>query len=217
MDVCFKSPHLYIKLPRKVVDNLKCVSDLSTKNKWEYAGYVDVSFEDNKYKFNDTVYVTSKDRRQVKLEKVRLVWPSLFTFHTHPSITKPKCEKGQIFTTLPSDADFEAFIKGYPEMQSNVICDAHGYYLIDIIKSADKNKLPVPEMVSSEMKEMRKRPFLLDCVFSEEGGEYHQTTLKEWKHFINYDVHYRLNSKFGITIRYYGYNEEPATIVLEHV
>ena len=102
-------------------------------------------------------------------------------------------------------------------MQSNVICDAHGYYLIDIIKSADKNKLPIPEMVSNEMKEMRKRPFLLDCVFSEEGGEYHQTTLKEWKHFINYDVHYRLNSKFGITIRFYGYNEEPATIVLEHV
>lgn len=217
MDVCFKSPHLYIKLPRKVVDDLKSVSDLSTKRKWEYAGYVDISFENNKYKFNETVFVTSRDRRQVNLEKVKLVWPSLFTFHTHPSITKPMCEKGQIFTTLPSDADFEAFIKGYPEMQTNIICDAHGYYVIDIIRSMDKNKLPTPHMVSYEMEEIRKRPFLKKCVFSEEGGEYHQTTLKEWKHFVNYQLHYRLNGKFGISIRYYGYNDEPATIVLEHV
>ena len=67
MDVCFKSPHLYIKLPRKVVDDLKSVSDLSTKRKWEYAGYVDISFENNKYKFNETVFVTSRDRRQVNL------------------------------------------------------------------------------------------------------------------------------------------------------
>ena len=102
-------------------------------------------------------------------------------------------------------------------MQSNMICDAHGYYLIDVMRYMDKNKLPIPDMVSNEMKEIRKRPFLRDCVFSEEGGEYHQTTLKEWKHFINYDLHYRLKSKFDISVRYYGYNEEPATIVVEHV
>ena len=70
--------------------------------------------------------------------------------HIHPSVLKefPEESKYTIFTTLPSAADFEAFIKGFPDMSGvNIICDAHGYYVIDIFDSIKKKKLPLPHQV----------------------------------------------------------------------
>lgn len=210
---------VYIKLPRKVVRDLKKISYLSSKKKWEFAGSINFVFENNEYKFNSPTLFTSKHKNRVSIETVERAWPSLIAYHTHPSILQPNIDdfdSTQIFTTLPSNADFEAFIKGYPEMQSNIICDAHGYYVIDVIKSMEKNALPLPDSVAKEMKEFRKRPFLLDRVFSEDGLEYHQSNLIEWKYFINYELNFRLIRLFGICIRYYGYNEDPATIVINY-
>jgi len=218
MSLCAYHPRMYIKIPRKVIDNLKRISDMSTKRKWEYAGGVDFAFDKNKFTFTDPTFVTSKRKNRVTIDHVKLVWPSLLAFHTHPSISQPKThdlETYEIFTTLPSDADFEAFIKGYPGMQANIICDAHGYYLIDVVGSAEKFALPLPESVAREMKLVRERPFLCDRVFGEDGLEYHQTTLSDWKHFINYELNYRLNKLFGISIRYFGYNDDTPSIIID--
>ena len=100
-------------------------------------------------------------------------------------------------------------------MQANIICDAHGYYLIDIIDSAKKYKLPVPSMVNHAMYLFRCQPYIQECYFSEDGYEYFSTSLEQWKTAINEDLCDRLLSRFGIRIQYYGYEDTPATITFD--
>ena len=204
-----------VQLSRKVIKDLKKISDLSSKNRWEYAGKFDVISVNNTFSFGEPSFVTSRDRRSVSIDITERVWPSPLTYHTHPSVTQPVSNACEIFLTLPSNRDFKAFIVGYPEIQTNIICDAHGYYLIDIIGSIDKYKLPLPEAVYREMKEFRKRPFLREHVFSEDGLEYYQATLKDWKQLINDELNAHLTELFGICIRYYGYDDRPPTVTIE--
>mgnify|MGYP003656880200 FL=1 len=100
-------------------------------------------------------------------------------------------------------------------MQTNIICDAHGYYIIDMLDAAKNNKIPIPSSVSKVMKEFRKRPFLKEHAFSEDGLEYFHSTLIQWKRLINLELSQLLKKQFGITIRYYTYTEEPPIITID--
>ena len=72
-----------VKLPRKVVQELKHISDYHAR-KWEYAGNVDCKVIENLAVFSKPSFVTSRDRDQVKLKTVELVWPALFRItHIH--------------------------------------------------------------------------------------------------------------------------------------
>ena len=200
-----------VKLSREVVHKLKKVSRLSYINQWEYAGKIE----------SDTLfYVTSKKRNTVEYKEINEVWYSTIGFHTHPGLgidegdTK---DDTSIFTTLPSSADFQAFIKGFPQMQANIVCDARGYYVIDIMKSVDHKALPLPEAVDKYMYIMRHTPFMCKHRFSEDGFEYYHTTLESWKRYINSEVHRDLMHQFGISIRYYGYNDEPPVVTVYEV
>ena len=205
---CIISGKKKIKLSRKAVQRLKRVSRLSYIKQWEYAGKIEA----------DTIFcVTSKKRNTVEFKEIGEVWYSKIGFHTHPGLgideggTK---DDTLIFTTLPSSPDFEAFIKGFPEMQANIVCDAHGYYVIDIMKSVEYNALPLPEAVNRYMRKMRHRPFMRKHRFSEDGFEYYQTTLKTWKRYIKAEVHRDLMYQFGISMLYYGYNDEPPVVTI---
>ena len=87
-----------------------------------------------------------------------------------------------VFVTLPSNADLKVYISEFPAMQTNIICDSYGYYIIDIIDAAEQNKSPLPAGAKRIMTEFRQRPDIQKRVFSEGGFEYYRTTLKEWKH-----------------------------------
>ena len=56
-----------VRLPTKIVKQLKEVSRLSTKNKWEYAGGLSVDFNNNEYTFGNLSRTTSKKRSTVSL------------------------------------------------------------------------------------------------------------------------------------------------------
>jgi hypothetical protein len=205
-----------IKLSRRVVHDLKEVSKLSSVKQWEYAGNIKYK----NFKFSKPSVVTSKKRNCVEGPEIERVWYSEMSFHTHPGIGHhdgTACENTPIFATLPSNADFEAYIKGFPEMQVNIICDSHGYYMIDILKSVDHNTLPLPEAVNNYMLRLRRTPFMRINVFSDDGLEYFHTTLKNWKRQINSDVHRDMLHQFGISIRYYGYDDEPPVITVYEV
>ena len=118
----------------------------------------------------------------------------------------------QIFTTLPSNADFEAYIKGFPKMQVNLICESHGYYVIDILESSYNMAAPLPESVYEYMRKLRSQPFMRIGAFSDDGIEYFATTLKNWKTYINEQVNKDMMKLFGISIRYYGYSDEPPIV-----
>ena len=205
-----------IKLSRRVVHDLKEVSKLSSVKQWEYAGNIKYK----NFRFSKPSIVTSKKRNRVEGPEIERVWYSEMGFHTHPGLGedhKVITENTPIYTTLPSNSDFEAYIKGFPEMQCNIICDAHGYYVIDILKSVDHNTLPLPEAVNNYMLRLRRTPFMRINVFSDDGLEYFHTTLKNWKRHINSEVHRDMLHQFGISIRYYGYDDEPPVFTVYEV
>lgn len=202
-----------IRLTREVIRNLRDVSKLSSAKQWEYAG----GFTYTKSKFTTPSRITSKKRNKVAHEEISKVWYSEISYHTHPGIGYSEdtpCQNTPIFTTLPSNADFEAYIKGFPQLQVNIICDSHGYYVIDILKSAYTKSVPLPEAVDAYMRKLRSRPFMRISAFSDEGSEYFQTTLKNWKTQINEEVSKEMLDLFGISIQYYTYFEDPPQITI---
>jgi hypothetical protein len=207
-----------VQIPRVVIRDLKQISDLSSKNKWEYAGAVGCKIKGKTASFSKPTFVTSKNRRKVTLDSINTVWPSLITYHTHPAIVQPQLtnrDDTKIFATLPSNSDFEVCIFGFPSMQINMICDAHGYYVIDMLQAVKNEKIPISSVVNGIMNKFRQRSLLKEWVFSEDGLEYFETTLTQWKRLINLELNQHLNKLFGISIRYYAYSDHPPIITID--
>ena len=204
-----------LHISKTVVKDLKSVNRLSSRKGWEYGGKVKY---DKCMNYKGLTYATSKERRRVDSSVLQSEWSDApIAYHTHPFFLKvvPDEAGPDIFTTLPSNADFESFIKGFPDMQINIICDTRGYYVIDIFESVKNGTLPVPQGVFSLMTEIRYEEFLLKRAFGEDGCEYFSTNLPEWKTFINGELHARLYHLYGISMRYYGYDDEPPTVIID--
>lgn len=194
-----------VHFTRDVVKDLKKIHDLSSKNKWEYAGKL--QFVNGRYK--GMTSMTSRHRSEVNGYLLKYIWDSEIVYHTHPGIDTDKH-----LATLPSNADFEVFIKTYPKVQGNIICDKHGYYIIDIHEATYKKTLPLPIAVRNVMNDMRCEEFLYTRVLYNDKIEYFSTDLNEWKNFINSDLSNLLMSNFGIYIHYRGY-DELANVVID--
>jgi len=202
-----------MKLSHEVVHNLKEISKISSVKRWEYAGGI----EYDNFKFSTPTRITSKKRNTVDTREIEQVWYSEISYHTHPGVGYHEeciCEKTPIYTTLPSNADFEVYIKGFPKMQVNIICDSHGYYIVDVLKSVYNRTTPLPEAVYEYMRKLRSRPFMRIGAFSEDGVEYFYTTLQNWKRYMNEDVNPEMIDLFGISIQYYGYDDDPPNVTI---
>lgn len=212
-----------IQLPKRVIKELRTINNLSTLKRWEYGGKIDFVSDGNRVKFNVPTRFTSQQRMQVSGHIVGLFSNSYISYHTHPGISTAAGDSPlpsstrEVYVTLPSGADFEAYIKGYPGMQANLISDRHGYYVIDIIESAEKEQRPVPATVNKHMEWVRMQPFFRSRVFGEDGMEYFATTLRDWKEAINGEINPHMKRMFGISIKYYTYDEEPATVTVSRV
>lgn len=218
-----------IRLPRNLINELKRINQLSSARRVEYAGKIDFGLSkngSNTIKFNNPSRFTSNQRGQIGLEVTTLLMNSYVTYHTHPapppgSIVRNNGNMMNLnnnsrkrYVTLPSGMDFEAYIKGYPGMQANIIADAHGYYIIDIVESGVVRRArPSPTAVNRFMEWVRSQPFLRSRYREIEGYEYFETTLGEWKNAINVELHPRLLKHFGISMKYYGYNDIPGGII----
>ena len=204
-----------LHITKIVVKDLKYVSKMSSKNRWEYGGKVKY---DRCMNYKGLTYVTSKERARVDSSVLDVEWSDApIAYHTHPSLLKeiPDEVGSTIFTTLPSDADLESFIKCFPNLQVNIICDARGYYVIDIFDAVKMGTVPVPESVFSLMREVRYEDFLYKRGFGEDKCEYFSTDLYEWKWFINEHLHTRLNELYGVSIKFYGYDDEPPMVIID--
>ena len=202
-----------MKLSHEVVHNLKEISKISSVKRWEYAGGI----EYDNFKFSTPTRITSKKRNTVDTCEIEQVWYSEISYHTHPGVGyHEECigEKTPIYTTLPSNSDFEVYIKGFPKMQVNIICDSHGYYIVDVLKSVYNRTTPLPEAVYEYMRKLRSRPFMRICAFSEDGVEYFHTTLQNWKRYMNEEVNPEMIDLFGVSIQYYGYDDDPPNVTI---
>tara|TARA_R110002153_G_scaffold131831_3_gene280843 strand:+ start:336 stop:1136 length:801 start_codon:yes stop_codon:yes gene_type:complete len=215
-----------IRLPRRIVNELRDLNKKSSRNRWEYAGKIEFRPNPNKsmVKFNNPQRFTSQLRNAITSETYQLLYDSYIAYHTHPTAYTPNNLKNnnamnvnnnarKILVTLPSGADMEAYIGTYPNMQANMISDENGYYVIDLIETTGREK-PNAVEVNRTMEWLRTQPFFQDRYRTLGGYEYFETTLTDWKKSINQELNPFLQRLFGISIKYYGYNDEPAIITL---
>lgn len=219
-----------IRLPKSIVNELKRLNDISSIQRYEYAGKIDFNLSKNgnsQIKFNVPSRLTSHERGRISAEIVGLIKNYYITYHTHPAPTSRvnnnnngnqmniNNNRRTRYFTLPSGLDFEAYVKGYPGMQANIISDAHGYYVIDIIEAANSRARPNPIMINRAMEWIRSQYFLSSRYRSIDGYEYFESTLGEWKDAINNELNPYMIRHFGVSVKYYGYNHEPALITLK--
>jgi len=215
-----------IKLPRRIVSELRDLNKKSSRNRWEYGGKIEFRPNTNgsMVKFNNPQRFTSQLRNAISTETFQLMQNSYISYHTHPTAYTPNNLKNntamnlnnnsrKILVTLPSGADMEAYIGTYPTMQANMISDENGYYVIDLIETAGRER-PNAVEVNRTMEWLRTQPFFQGRYRSLGGYEYFETTLTDWKKSINQELNPFLQRLFGISIKYYGYNDEPAVITL---
>ena len=219
-----------IRLPRRVVNELKFLNKKSSIERWEYAGKIEFRPNANgtMVKFNNPGRFTSQQRAAISPETYALLYDSYIAYHTHPTAYTPnnlrndpsmivnsgnRTRSNKILVTLPSGADLESYIGTYPYMQANIISDENGYYVIDLIETRDRQK-PNAVTVNRTMEWIRGRPFMRRRYREYGGYEYFETTISEWKKIINQGLNAYMKRLFGISIKYYGYGDEPAIITL---
>ena len=218
-----------IRLPRRIVSELRDLNKKSSRNRWEYGGKIEFRPNTNgsMVKFNNPQRFTSQLRNAISTETFQLMQNTYISYHTHPTAYTPNNLKNnnamnvnnntrKILVTLPSGADMEAYIGTYPNMQANMISDENGYYVIDLIETAGREKPDAVE-VNRTMEWLRTQDFFKSREKNYGGYEYFETTLTDWKRAINQEINPFLQRVFGISIKYYGYNDEPAIITLARI
>lgn len=219
---------LNIRLPKRIVKELRDLNDKSSRDRWEYAGKIEFRPNANRtmVKFNNPTRLTSQLRAEITAETYQLLYNSYIAYHTHPTAYTPNNLKNnnsmnlnrennvrKILVTLPSGADMSTYIATYPNMQANIISDEHGYYVVDLIETSGREK-PSADEVNRTMSWFRDQDYLRSRFRSIGGYEYFETTLTEWKNLIVREMNPFMTRLYGISIKYYGYNDEPAVITL---
>lgn len=230
-----------IILPRRIVNDLKMINAKSSQERIEYAGKIDFKTStNNKVRFNLPNQLTSHQRGLISHEIASLITGYYVTYHTHPSaksrVNNHNCNnktRKKLFT-LPSGLDFEAYVKMYPSMQANIIADAYGYYVIDIIEASERNgfnpsvfniylrtdtnlrsKTRLARTINEAMEGIRNLPFMKERYRSIEGMEYFESTITEWKSTISTELNKYMKDNYGVSVKYYCYGDDPAVITLK--
>jgi len=230
-----------ITLPRRIVNDLKMINAKSSQERVEYAGKIDFKTSTNNYpqvRFNLPNQLTSHQRGLISNELASLITGYYVTYHTHPAaksrVNNHNCNNNtrkKLFT-LPSGLDFEAYVNNYPSMQANIIADAYGYYVIDIIEASERNGFNpsvfniylyrkttanpnLARKINETMEGIRNLEFMRLRSRSIEGMEYFESTITEWKYTISTELNKYMKDKYGVSIKYYCYGDDPAVITLK--
>lgn len=217
------SDKVNITLPRSIVTELKRVNAISSEERIEYAGKIGFETSKNNYpqvRFNSLNRLTSYERNRISGEIVSLIKGYYITYHTHPAaqsrINNHNCNNSirkKLFT-LPSGMDFEAYVNMYPSMQANIIADAYGYYVIDIIEASERG-IPNARIINQAMEGIRNLPFMKARERTIEGYEYYESTITEWRYTISTELNKHMKDNYGVSIKYYCYGDDPALITLK--
>ena len=212
-----------IRLPRAIIKDLKRMNATSSAERVEYAGKINFRTSvtnDPQVKFNVPNRYTSQERARISGEITNLIRNYYITYHTHPAahtqISNHNCNNNtrkKLFT-LPSGMDFEAYVKLYPGMQANIIADAYGYYVIDIIEAAERG-LPNARIINEAMEGIRRLPFMTSRFRSIDGYEYFESTITEWRYTISTELNKHMKDNYGVSIKYYCYGDDTPTITLK--
>jgi len=208
-----------IRLPRAIINELKRINQLSSIERIEYAGKINFDTSRNgnpQVKFNAPNRMTSGQRDRISGEITELIKNYYITYHTHPAASASVFNnRNRKYFTLPSGLDFEAYINLYPGMQANIIADLHGYYVIDIIESGERKRLPDAKKVNEAMEGIRKLPFMTSRLRSIGGYEYFESTITEWRYTISTELNKYMKDNYGVSIKYHSYRDPTAVVTLK--
>lgn len=191
---------LSVRLSRKTIKELQDIYKKTWEQRVEYAGAIPftVSNTRNYVRFNRPTARTNQQLATVSPTQEEMT--QYIVYHTHPVP-----ENNRPLFTYPSEADFRTYINYYPSMQANLILENQGYYIIDLIET-NMNK-PNPDDVVTEFNNfVRSREFQRVSV-NWSNLAYIQTTGDQWKRAVNGYIDPIMRRKFGISIKYYTWDE----------
>jgi hypothetical protein len=192
--------YLSVRLSRKTIKELQNVYKKTWEQRVEYAGSIPFTLTNTR---NYVRFGTPTARTNQQLASVTPTQEEMtqyIVYHTHPVP-----ENNKPLFTYPSEADFRTYINYYPSMQANLILENQGYYIIDLIET-NMNK-PNPDDVVTEFNNfVRSREFQRVSV-NWSNLAYIQTTADQWKRAVNGYIDPIMRRKFGISIKYYTWDE----------
>ena len=202
-----------VRLSRKFVNELKQIYNLSYQKQIEYVGSTAFTVQNTRgvVKFATPTASTNGSFTKVRPRNVDL--QSYVVYHTHPV---PK-GRSDLFT-LPSFTDFTAYIEFYPYIQANIILEKNGYYVIDLIESDRFKKPKMTDLINFYKTEIIQRGKFGNVLEVHRNVEYWKSDVKAWSRAINKYVNDRMVARFGISVRYYTYDQlAPITLMDKNI
>lgn len=193
--------YMTVRLSRKLISQLKHIYRKTLSEQVEYVGVVPFTVGNtrNYVRFNKPTSRTNGQLASVTPTNNEL--HQYIVYHTHPV----PLSVDQLFT-LPSEPDFRAYILNYPSIQANIILENQGYYIIDLIET-DVMRKPNPANVVALFKKLTSGDRFRKIQVTWRGLGYTRTTRDLWLKFMNNYVNPIMRKQFGISVRYYLWNE----------
>lgn len=189
-----------VRLSRKVIDQLKEVYKKTWNERVEYVGSIPFTTHNtrNYVKFNQPTARTNGQLASVTPSEEDIT--QYIVYHTHPVP-----ESNAPLFTIPSEADFRSYIRYYPSIQANLILENQGYYVIDLIET--NMQKPNPNDVVSLFNTLTSGNKYMAVQVEWAKLGYSRTTRNRWLKFVNEYIDPIMRKQFGISVRYYTWDE----------
>lgn len=190
-----------VRISRKLVDELKKVYQESYDRQIEHVGSTQFTVRNTR---GSVKFSTPTKRTNNKFNSVRPGVPdisSYIVYHSHPVPSD-----NRTLFSIPSIPDIKAYIESYPIIQANIILEKQGYYVIDLIES-DMYKKPIIGDVVAYYNSLLATAKFEKVMTIHRNIMFFNSDITRWKKTINGYLDKMMRSKYGISIRYYTYNE----------
>lgn len=192
--------YLSVRLSRKTIKELQNVYKKTWEQRVEYGGSIPFTLSNTRNYVRFGTPTVSTNQQLASVTPTQEDMTQYIVYHTHPVP-----EQNKALFTYPSGTDFRTYISYYPSIQANIILENQGYYIIDLIET-NMNK-PNPDEVVAEFNRFLTSRELRRVSVNWSNLVYIQTTADQWKRTVNGYVDPIMRKKFGISIKYYTWDQ----------
>jgi hypothetical protein len=192
--------YLSVRLSRKTIKELQNVYKKTWEQRVEYGGSIPFTLSNTRNYVRFGTPTVSTNQKLTSVTPTQEDMTQYIVYHTHPVPNQNRA-----LFTYPSATDFRTYISYYPAIQANIILENQGYYIIDLIET-NMNK-PNPDEVVAEFNRFLTSRELRRVSVNWSNLVYIQTTPDQWKRTVNGYVDPIMRKKFGISIKYYTWDE----------
>jgi hypothetical protein len=192
--------YLSVRLSRKTIKELQDIYKKTWEQRVEYGGSIPFTLSNTRNYVRFSTPTVSTNQQLASVTPTQEDMTQYIVYHTHPVP-----EQNRTLFTYPSGTDFRTYISYYPTIQANIILENQGYYIIDLIET-NMNKPNPDEVVTEFNRFLSSREFQRVSV-NWSNLEYFQTTPTQWKRAVNNYIDPIMRRKFGISIKYYTWDQ----------